>query len=114
MNNLRIKSKPPINHTDFTSYIYQCQEPSFKYLEMDWEFAVIRQGYGKRNFNDKIFNRYEIDLKQHYILIQPHSQKARKVLLSIDYNILARKGGNNVIGFGKADLVEAYEKLETV
>ena len=110
MINLRIKSKPPVNHSDFTAYIYQCQEPSFKYLEMDWEFAVIRQGYGKRDFNDKVFDRSEIDLRQHYILIQPHSQEARQKLLSIDYNVLARRGGNYVFGFGKADLVEAYQQ----
>jgi hypothetical protein len=115
MNNLRQYNRGAIKHDHFTCYIYQCQPHSVKFLTEDWEFAVRRQGFKSLDYNEKVFSLNSLDRKHHWMLILPHNEQARQVLMNIDYNDLARQDGSSRCGFGKAQLVESYNvQLKTI
>lgn len=109
--NLR-KAKPQLRHKDFECWIFQTQPKYAKFLDEDWEFAVVRQGFYNRDYNEKVFSLPFLDTRQHWMLIKPLTDEAREILLNIDYNKLARANGATRAGFGKADLVEHYKRVK--
>jgi hypothetical protein len=105
--NLRIIEKPSTYCEDFEAYQYNRTEQTKKYFDYEWDFAVLRQGYG--NYNEKIFKKEDLNPKKQWIFIKANSKKALKKLLKINYEELSKKN-TSIPGFGKADLVEAYLK----
>lgn len=105
---LRIRSAPPTNHPDFTTWIYNATKEAETAFDEDWELVVRRQGWG--SFKPQLRkDNPELSKKVQWIFIKPHSEEAKKNLLSLDYEAIARKN-TSVLGFGKADLVKEYTK----
>ncbi len=104
---IRIKSKPATSHADYRHGQYNCMRGSEKVFEHEWDFAVRRQGFGSYEIIP-----YTCDLNRHvqWALFHAGSREALHRLLSIDFSALARNNGKTP-GFGKADVVAAYEGL---
>lgn len=109
LKNLRMLTAPPTNHPDFSAWIYNATKEAEVAFDQDWEYAVRRQGWG----SFEIISRAEsvnLSRKIQWMLIKPLNEEARKNILSIDYESLAKRN-TSVMGFGKADLVDEYTKL---
>jgi predicted RNA methylase len=104
----RIKSKPPTAHPDFEMWQYNATPQAKRHFEQPWTFAVPRQGYS--NYSDWISRNSECDPKKHWMLLRPANADVEARLQNIDFEALAR-GNCTVPGFGKADLVTAYEAV---
>lgn len=110
--NLRITKKPPTEHEDFFSWQHNATKQSEKYFDYNWDFAVLRQGYG--NFNELYWKKDspELSKKKQWIFIKAKNKKSLNILKNIDYEELSKKN-TGTKGFGKADLVEIYEKIKS-
>ncbi len=110
--NLRITNKPSTEHDDFFSWQHNATKQSEKYFDYDWDFAVLRQGYG--NFNELHWKKHNPNLSKNkqWIFIKSKNKKSLDILKRIDYEELSKKN-TGTKGFGKADLVEIYEKTKT-
>ena len=76
--------------------------------EADWDYAVVSQGF-KGNFEVIPRERAdELSPKRHYMLMKAKTPEAAERLQTLDYEELAGRSTTRVKGFGKADLVEAY------
>lgn len=105
---LRRRKAPDISHPDFKLFQYNCTPEAEKYFSEDWDFAVLRQGFGDyREFKTR---QEDCDRRKQWMLVRAESDEALDNLQSMDYAELAKK--NTLIpGFGKADLVEEYKRL---
>lgn len=107
-HDLRLSQRPSVSHEDFSAWQYNRTVEAEKYFEYDWDFAVLRQGYG--DYNKRYFDRADLDRKQQWIFFKAHSEAARKRLLAMDFDSLSKRN-IGLPGFGKADVVQAYEAL---
>lgn len=105
--NLRIQTKPPTSHPDFELFQYNRTQQSEKYFDLDWDFAVIRQGF--HNYNDLKFNKEDCNRKYQWIFFKAKSPEVLDKLKSIDFNKLS-KLNTSIPGFGKADVIAEYTK----
>lgn len=114
---LRLKKQPPISHPDFNIWQYNATPEAVKFIDENWEIATYRQG--RYDFN-KIFTREDYDSikeqmtgerKKQFFFIQPLSEEARKIILSMDFNALAERN-TLTPGFGKGDFVSYYMELK--
>lgn len=114
---LRLSKQPPIKHPDFNIWQYNATQQALKTVEENWEIATYRQGY--HNYNEK-FSHEDYDLvkdrmtgehKQQFFFIQPLTEEARKIILSMDFNALAERN-TSTPGFGKGDFVQYYTELK--
>lgn len=104
---LRLKAPPPVNDPDFSAWQFNCTPEALKYFDYEWDFAVLRQGFGDFSHQHSPRERDTLDRRKQWIFIKAHSPEALAVLRSIDYEQLARRN-TGTLGFGKADLVQAY------
>lgn len=105
---LRIRQAPPTGHPDFKLYQYNRTKEAEKYFDYDWDFAVLRQGYG--DYETLYIKDDVLDRKKQYLFIKANNEEVLSQLKQIDFNTLSQK--NTIIpGFGKADVVEAYERM---
>lgn len=107
--NLRLKHKPRIDHPDFTAWQYNRTDQALHTFDKPWDFAMLRQGYGSFKELHGPSARATLDRKKQWIFVQAHSPEALATLKSLDYERLSKKN-TGMPGFGKADLVEAYER----
>lgn len=107
-HDVRLLTRPSAMHEDFDAWQYNRTPEAEKYFEYDWDFAVLRQGYG--DYRKRYFDRADLDRKQQWIFFKAHTETARRRLLSIDFHALSRRN-IGLPGFGKADVVQAYEQL---
>lgn len=105
LSDLRITKVPPTNHVDFEFWQYNCTEQSMKYLNYEWDFAVIRQGY--KDYNERFYNKSELNKSIQYMLFKAKDEIVLKRLLDIDFKELSMLN-TSIPGFGKADLVSYY------
>lgn len=108
LQDFRIKEKPKTNHVDFEMYQYNRTKEALKYFDYDWDFAVYRQGF--LDYEKKFFKKEECNPKQQFMFIKAKNKQVLETLLSIDFTKLSLKN-SNIPGFGKADLVEEYERI---
>lgn len=103
----RLVQAPPNKHPDFEAWQYNRTPIAEKYFDMDWDFAVLRQGFG--DFSRLYWRKDnpKLDRKQQWAFIKAHSPQALDRLASLDFVALSRRN-TGTPGFGKADLVEAY------
>ena len=107
---LRIRSKPPISHPDFTIVQYNGQNDRNACLSWDYDFVVASQGYGDyRTLYPKGENPPG-GKSRHFVAVKAHSAAALVKLKRIDFEALSR---TNTVrpGFRKWTLVDAYSKL---
>lgn len=106
---LRIKEAPETAHDDFEMYQYNCTEQAKKFFDYEWDFAVLRQGWGdfnKRYTKNEVNN---LDHKKQWIFFKAKSKKAYRRLKKMDFERIANLN-TAVKGFGKADVVSSYKK----
>ena len=106
--NLRIQTKPETNHPDFVMYQYNRTPEAEKYFDMEWDFAVPRQGYNDYTF--KAYSKEECDRKKQWVFFKASSKEVLDKLLSMDFVKLS-KSNLGLPGFGKADVVKEYKNM---
>lgn len=114
----RLLKQPPIKHEDFEIWQYNATPQAEKTVEENWKYATYRQGYHDYN---KLFTREDYDFikfkmtdpngKQQFFFIQPLTQEAEDIILSMDFNALAERN-TSTPGFGKGDFVSYYTELK--
>jgi len=104
--NIRLASKPPVAHADFDMWQFNRTVEAEKFFDYDWDFAVPRQGY--QDYTFKALKKENCDRKKQWIFFKAHSPEALARLKALDYVKLSEKN-TGIPGFGKADLIEAYE-----
>jgi hypothetical protein len=106
--NLR-ESKPVTTHKDFQMYQYNCTQMAEKYFDYDWDFCVLRQGYG--DFNEKFTKEDALNLsrKKQWIFFKANNEEVLSNLLSMDFNKLSELN-TSTKGFGKYDVIKQYKK----
>lgn len=109
--NLRLTHAPRTRHEDFQAWQYNCTEPAKKYFDYEWDFAVLRQGYGDYSVQYQPKDRDTMDRRKQWIFIKANTPQALRRLRGLDYVALSRKN-TGTPGFGKADLVEAYIRAQ--
>lgn len=114
---LRILKQPSITSSDFKIWQYNATQQSFNTVNEDWEIATYRQGYKNYNeiFNqsdkDKIIKMMSDNKKIQFFFIKPLNENSKKIILSMDFNNLAKRN-TSTPGFGKADFVSYYNELK--
>lgn len=116
--NKRLLNSPPISHSDFKIWQYNATPEALSTVEEDWEIATYRQGYHDYN---ELFSRKDYEYikekmtaqrKQQFFFIKPLTDEARKIILSMNFNLLAERN-TSTPGFGKGDFVSYYLELKT-
>jgi hypothetical protein len=105
--NLRITKKPPTTHSDFELWQYNCTEKALKYFNMDWDIAILRQGYD--DFN-KIYYPVDSELlsrKKQWMFIKAKNDEVLNRIKQMDFNKIAELN-TSTKGFGKADFIQYY------
>lgn len=112
--NKRLTAPPKISHKDFLIWQYNATRQAFKVVYEDWDLAIFRQGWHDYN---KLFYSEDKDevIKrmgdgQQFFFVKFLSQKAKDVILKMDFNNLAARN-TSTPGFGKGDFVSYYEEL---
>lgn len=105
--NKRLVQPPKRQHPDFDAWQYNCTEQTRRYFLYDWDFAILRQGYGDFSVLHPPEQRNHLDPRKQWIFVKAKSPEALERLRRLDFVELSRKN-TGVPGFGKADLVEAY------
>ena len=114
----RLTRQPPISHTDFLIWQYNATPQALGTEEEDWEIATYRQGYHDYNtlFTKQDYEHIKEKMtgqrKQQFFFIKPLTEEARKVILNMDFNLLAERN-TSTPGFGKGDFVSYYNELTT-
>lgn len=104
---IRIRTAPPVSHPDFTMSTYNCTQQSRWVLTADFDFAVLRQGWG--DFTPVDHGTALCPRKQ-WMTFASDDPAVVDRLKTLDFNELGRKN-TSVRGFGKADVVSEYTRL---
>ena len=108
LSDLRIKTRPPVSHPDFEIWQYNRTRQAEWVFDQDWDFAVLRQGYGDYTV---LHERGAIlDRKKQWILFRASSAAVRARLRALDFDALSRTN-TSVRGFGKTEVVAEYCRL---
>lgn len=100
--------RPVVFHSDFTMYQYNNSPETLKYFDYDWDFCVCRQGFA--DYSQRFYEREGLSKKQQYIFFKASTKEVLDRLLRLDFRKLSEKN-TLVPGFGKADVIEEYNKL---
>lgn len=108
LDDLRIRTAPPVKHKDFSMNTYNCTKGTLWMFDSDWDFAVLRQGW-QEFVPITIKDKKTLSKKKQYMFFKANDSNTLKNLLKIDFNKLGELN-TSVRGFGKADVVAEYEK----
>ncbi len=107
-SNLRILTKPQIQHSDFKMWQYNNTKQTLKYFDYDWDFAVVRQGY--YDYTKLVIYKTKLNPKKQWIFFKANNSVVLQRLKKLNFTQLSKN--NTVIpGFGKADIVKEYVRL---
>lgn len=106
--NMRILTKPQIQHRDFKMWQYNNTKEARKYFDYVWDFAVVRQGY--YNYTKLITCKTELDQRKQWIFFKANNNIILQRLKTLDF-IQLSKNNTTIPGFGKADVVKEYTRL---
>ncbi|MDD1626879.1 MAG: hypothetical protein LUQ26_05300 [Methylococcaceae bacterium] len=106
--NLRIKIKPSIIHPDFIVHQYNRTPMALKYFDMDWDFAVPRQGFN--DYSMKAYKSGDCDRRKQWIFFKAKNKEVLNNLLALDFTAISRKN-IGIPGFGKADVIGEYVRV---
>ena len=104
------EGKPVTIHPDFDMWQYNATEQAMKFFDYDWDFCVLRQGYGDFNIKYRKEDAENLSRKKQWIFIKAKNKTVLKRLESIDFNKLSELN-TSTRGFGKHDLVKEYTRL---
>lgn len=103
----RILTAPPIAHRDFEMLLYNNTAQARKFFKMDWDFAVPRQGY--EDYSRRETDERKCERNKQWMFFKPKNDKIKDRLWNFDFAELAKR--NTVVyGYGKADVVDVYQK----
>lgn len=105
---LRQRSAPVRAHPDFEMWQYNATEIALKYFDYDWDFGVLRQGYG--DYTHFVTKDDVLSRKKQWIFFKASDALVLGRLKSIDFGALAETN-TAVLGFGKTEVVQAYRAL---
>ena len=111
MSDLRIRQSPRTRHPDFEMYQYNCTEEAARFFDKSaypWDFAVPRQGF--KDYSTRETDPQALDRRVQWIFFKAKNKKVLSRLKKLDFETLSRKN-STIPGFGKADVVEEYERL---
>lgn len=114
MPDLRIRQSPRTKHPDFEMYQYNCTEEAAKFFDKSkypWDFAVPRQGF--KDYGMRETDSSALDRRVQWIFFKAKNRNVLSRLKRLDFEALSRKN-STIPGFGKADVVEEYERLYPV
>ena len=107
---LRIKERPSTKHDDFLMYQYNRTLQTENYFEKDWDLCIPRQGYYDYSKLYSFDERKLLNKKIQYIFFKIINERARNIIQKeIDFVALSKKN-TTIPGFGKADVILAYEE----
>lgn len=104
---LRLDGAPKLNHEDYEAWQYNCTKEALKYFDYDWDFAVLRQGYGDFSVLYSQIDKAQLDTRKQWIFIKAKTPAALARLRGLDFVKLSQRN-TGTPGFGKADLLDAY------
>ena len=78
------------------------------FFDYEWDFAVLRQGFGDFTVLHAPENKQTLDRRKQWIFIKAKTPQALAVLRGLDFQALSHRN-TGTPGFGKADLVHAYD-----
>lgn len=102
--------KPVTVHPDFQMYQYNATTTAEKYFDYDWDFCVLRQGYGDFNTIYTKADINQLSRKKQWIFFKANNDAVLEKLLSINFDKLASLN-TSTKGFGKHDLIKEYNSL---
>ena len=105
---LRIINQPDVEHSDFKLFQYNATVQAEKYFDYDWDFAVLRQGYG--DFSEKYYKTDKLDKKKQWIFFKAKNKKILDRLMKLDFVKLSEKN-TKTKGFGKQDVIKEYVEI---
>ncbi|MGL6100446.1 MAG: hypothetical protein ACRC0G_12575 [Fusobacteriaceae bacterium] len=108
----RIHTSPSTKHEEFEMYQYNCTKTALKFFDYEWDFAVLRQGYGNFNQKYRVEDKSEMSVKKQWIFFKAKNKDVLKKLESLNFNKIAELN-TSVKGFGKADVIKFYDGGET-
>ena len=106
-NDMRVRTKPSVNHKDFVMYQFNRTKEAEKFFDYEWDFAIPRQGFNDYSF--KAYRAEDCDRKKQWIFFKAGNSEALNNLLTLDYEKLSRKNSTTP-GFGKADVIQEYNE----
>ena len=106
---LRMTSAPPTSHHDFECWQYNATVEARKFFDYDWDFAVLRQGYG--DYTRRITDKRDLNFKNQWIFFKAKNQEVLDILMNIDFDEMSRTN-TSVRGFGKAQVVAEYKRIK--
>ena len=101
--------KPITIHKDFQMYQYNCTQMAEKYFDYDWDFCVLRQGYGDFNQRFTKDDAESLSRKKQWIFFKANDEEVLSKLMSMDFNKLSELN-TSTKGFGKYDVIKQYKK----
>lgn len=107
LDDIRLRTAPARTHPDFDMWQYNATPEAEKYFDYDWDFAVLRQGYG--NYNTLITPDQSLSRKKQWIFFKAKSPEVLARLRQIDFEALAETN-TTVKGFGKTEIVQHYKE----
>lgn len=108
---LRILEKPKTEHELFIMWQYNNTKQALKYFDkkkFGWNFAVPRQGF--YDYNIRETNPDNMNKKIQWIFFKSENEEVLNNIYKINFYELAKKN-TTTPGFGKADVVEEYNRL---
>lgn len=111
IKNKRLIEPPETNHKDFLLYQYNCTQQALKYFDYDWDFCVLRQGWG--DFNKLFYpsERNRLSRKKQWMFFKAKNQTVLNQLIKMDFNHIAN-ANTLTKGFGKADVIQYYKTIK--
>lgn len=107
---LRIKEAPKTAHKDFEMFLYNNTPQALKFFDKKkygWDFAVPRQGF--YDYSLRITDPTDLQKKVQYMFFKAADPDVLQQLLDMDFSLLSQNN-TTTPGFGKADVIAAYEK----
>ena len=105
---LRIHTKPPTCHPDFDMRVHTATSNALGDSSFRWDFAVIAHGFG--DYGLQLTPADRLSPRKQWMLFSANSPAALKRLKAVDFYRLSL-GKQMIPGFGKADVVRAYNEL---
>lgn len=104
---LRIRTAPLTSHPDFVLNTYNCTPQCEWMLDAEFDFAVLRQGWGRFTPVD---HGTVLDRRKQWMTFSADDPAILDRLRRLDFDALGERN-TSVRGFGKADVVAEYTRL---
>ncbi len=109
LKNLRLLTAPPISHPEFKIYQYNNTKEAEKFFRCSFDFGVPRQGY--EDYRRRERDPKKMERRKQWALFKAANRKILKRLWSMDFERIAKTRNTTIPGFGKADVVDEYNRM---